>query len=1476
MSNGSDTTYTISIAGRVITLTPSTGAAQTITIPDDLDMGFGASGADGDKELKFVVQELVPSGKRDFSVTLASTGSSSERRYSFVKGAGVGSVTSSTDPDGTVRSVSYIARTATAFTQDERRKFRFQFMESARKNRSLTGAKLVVSGTEHDVEDWGVSSDRRYREVRTSETVTYRYRSGSAVTFNLKFGDGTYLGYTSEAKTTKTLLKEDMKEALGITDVRENVTSVLQDVTDAVATTSGEDAVTVSVPFDFHTVYDDAGMSARYDASAKWMSFEGLSDSERTSVVVRSNVRLRHNGGECSAELLLREFRGAVETNRWVLAKRDLEERGTLFAFDLAGESVEAEISGGRYYRFDVDAKRSGDSNATVGVHGTSAHVINFASFERVEEDRRWSPKENLLWPPNQKASVRLTYGDRESGLKTTGYFFADDEVEAEVAFSREWKGVIGSGDARVEFDVSYSGKAGSFRTPYDFKVAGSWVLSDGTVSDWEEKVEVSTTATSGSQSLTLTPPAAAEGMYLRYVRETNTFTGTSDEITFAAGDPVISYVSGATATVPDASETQKGKIEIADQAEVNALSDTAKAVTPGRLPDAGATQKGLVELADQAKADAGTDASSAMTPEMVKRRIDAFDSSGVAKIKDFGVPITRTKKTILGATDRNSFLIRPATGPITGNPKTALYVEEGSDESYLDTVSAGARVFYGSKVYTIATAEHGLSVGRRNWAKFTMSETLSEVSDDTSVTFYFTTGKESGAASVPDASDTAKGKIQLATQAEVNALSDTAKAVTPGRLPDAGATQKGLVELADQAEADSGTDMSKAMTPALVKRLVDSLGFAVSGSAPSSPAEGWIWSDTATDTVRRYDGSAWTNIFAGDFEEVNRLNDAQIAGSDVGKWKLLTVESAFTIHNKSYRRHPGWYLAMDAPGDAYTLEITIGQNPDVAAERGWSGNATVKEYGTLRNDRYYWYVDQVSVKPDGGTGALTLRFLSGASPSEATVYGTLQYGQTSVNVTLVKSQGTNTVPRTVFYTHTRSTAFPASASLAVGEKMTFKVFSDSARTRKIPFGPVYTWQALNRPLGPVSVFEENIGTNGVEWRYSKSLSLASNPAKLQLELHASSESDASLPAEWFTNNAKGYVSYVELSAAGRQVVHFSTAATSARFDQSQTVKASVLSNLYVGVRNDTTGDVISIGPVKKDGSDRYVWNAEAEKVGGFLSGAASGANDWTFVLFDVSKRDGDNPLGESITKSERDKLLEVERDAQRNVQSDWNAASGDAQILNKPTIPAAQVPADWNASSGVSRIRNKPRIPSSVPDATVRTKGKIEIANQSEADRGTDTTKAMTPALVKRLVDAGSASEVFWDYQDSSTTLRKTGRVYNASYGTRITLARTPSTRRNINSYSHIGIALLSGAFFMVRRTRIPIFSEPRIIGSGSILSYVLMGGLVLPGENVIIARNSTGTYLYLALRRSFPGPASGSAYSTTLKPDLILGVSP
>ena len=79
-------------------------------------------------------------------------------------------------------------------------------------------------------------------------------------------------------------------------------------------------------------------------------------------------------------------------------------------------------------------------------------------------------------------------------------------------------------------------------------------------------------------------------------------------------------------------------------------------------------------------------------------------------------------------------------------------------------------------------------------------------------------------------------------------------------------------------------------------------------------------------------------------------------------------------------------------------------------------------------------------------------------------------------------------------------------------------------------------------------------------------------------------------------------------------------------------------------------------------------------------------------------------------------------------VNSDWNASSGVAQILNKPTIPAGQVNSDWNSVSGVSQILNKPTL------ATVATTGSYtDLINQPTipaAQIQSDWTQANTAAL--------------------------------------------------------------------------------------------------------------------------------------------------
>lgn len=109
--------------------------------------------------------------------------------------------------------------------------------------------------------------------------------------------------------------------------------------------------------------------------------------------------------------------------------------------------------------------------------------------------------------------------------------------------------------------------------------------------------------------------------------------------------------------------------------------------------------------------------------------------------------------------------------------------------------------------------------------------------------------------------------------------------------------------------------------------------------------------------------------------------------------------------------------------------------------------------------------------------------------------------------------------------------------------------------------------------------------------------------------------------------------------------------------------------------------------------------------------GAASGmtaVHDPDYVHTD------NNFTGEDVTK-----LAGIEAGAQVNVKSDWLAGSGDAEILNKPSIPTktsdltndsgyitlsdvpAQQNADWTATSGVQEILNKPSIPSKTSDLT-------------------------------------------------------------------------------------------------------------------------------------------------------------------------------
>ena len=82
----------------------------------------------------------------------------------------------------------------------------------------------------------------------------------------------------------------------------------------------------------------------------------------------------------------------------------------------------------------------------------------------------------------------------------------------------------------------------------------------------------------------------------------------------------------------------------------------------------------------------------------------------------------------------------------------------------------------------------------------------------------------------VPDASITVKGKVQLATDVDATAGTNTTLAMTPANvkaavpvhMPQSTTTVQGKVELATNAEATAGTDTVRAVTPAGLKAAID------------------------------------------------------------------------------------------------------------------------------------------------------------------------------------------------------------------------------------------------------------------------------------------------------------------------------------------------------------------------------------------------------------------------------------------------------------------------------------------------------------------------------------------------------------------------------------------------------------------------------------------------------------------------------
>jgi hypothetical protein len=157
------------------------------------------------------------------------------------------------------------------------------------------------------------------------------------------------------------------------------------------------------------------------------------------------------------------------------------------------------------------------------------------------------------------------------------------------------------------------------------------------------------------SQNLALDPnslPSASETVRgvieLATAAEANTLTDAARAVT--------------PATLPTSGEAQRGTVRLATAAEANALTDLTVAVAPGRIPVASDTQRGVIEIATQAECDARASATLAVTPARLPLSTEA--QRGIVELAD------TTEANALSST---ALAIAPGRIPLAGDAQQGL-----------------------------------------------------------------------------------------------------------------------------------------------------------------------------------------------------------------------------------------------------------------------------------------------------------------------------------------------------------------------------------------------------------------------------------------------------------------------------------------------------------------------------------------------------------------------------------------------------------------------------------------------------------------------------------------------------------------------------------------------------------------------------------------------------------------------------------
>lgn len=174
----------------------------------------------------------------------------------------------------------------------------------------------------------------------------------------------------------------------------------------------------------------------------------------------------------------------------------------------------------------------------------------------------------------------------------------------------------------------------------------------------------------------------------------------------------------------------------------------------------------------------------------------------------------------------------------------------------------------------------------------------------------------------------------------------------------------------------------------------------------------------------------------------------------------------------------------------------------------------------------------------------------------------------------------------------------------------------------------------------------------------------------------------------------------------------------------------SEITAIDTGVQSVVAGTGIAVDAT--DPANPIVTNTQTSAEWGNITGTLSSQTDLNNALGGkVDKVTGKQLSTNDYTNLEKIKLSGIEDEAEKNVNSDWNAVSGDAQILNKPTIPTKT--SDITNDSGFITTEADPTVPAwaKTPSKPTYTKADVGLGN---VDNTSDLSKPVSTATQSAL----------------------------------------------------------------------------------------------------------------------------------------------